>query len=293
MSTTSNILFLGNGINRCFQENVSWNDVLSKLSDGKYTSWELSRMACPAPLKAIIATSDNVNKKLAQNKQYFFGTASEEQNVYLRKLFDMGFEDIITTNYSYELEMAALGVHSISENKLRKMSAHTTAIDRAEGKYMLHTYNSVLYGGKERRIWHIHGEARKPDSMILGHYYYGNLTAKVKNESDRLGDAYRREGYKCKSWMDLFILGDVYIIGTALDVSEIDLWWLINRKARENGRHGKTVFYDIYSDATGERDVQNKLLDLLKADVRSYKVKGSDFLAQYDKAISDMKKRMK
>ncbi|MBR1433065.1 AbiH family protein [Ruminococcus sp.] len=97
----------------------------------------------------------------------------------------------------------------------------------------LHTYNSVLYGGKERRIWHIHGEARKPDSMILGHYYYGNLTAKIKNESDRLDDAYRREGYKCKSWMDLFILGDVYIIGTALDVSEIDLWWLINRKARE------------------------------------------------------------
>ncbi|MBR1433061.1 hypothetical protein [Ruminococcus sp.] len=95
MTTTPKILFLGNGINRCFQENVSWNDKLSKLNDGKYTSEELSRMACPAPLKAIIATSDNVDKKLTQNKQDFFGTVSDEQNVYLRKLFDMGFEDII------------------------------------------------------------------------------------------------------------------------------------------------------------------------------------------------------
>lgn len=64
-------------------------------------------------------------------------------------------------------------------------------------------------------------------------------------------------------------------------------------KGTGNGRRGKAVFYDIYSDATGERDVQNKLLDLLNADVESYNVRNNNFRAAYDKAIADMKKRMK
>ena len=35
-----------------------------------------------------------------------------------------------------------------------------------------------------------------------------------------------------QSWVDYFMLGNVYIVGLGLDPSEADLWWLINCKKR-------------------------------------------------------------
>lgn len=32
------------------------------------------------------------------------------------------------------------------------------------------------------------------------------------------------------SWIDYFMLGDVYMVGLGLDISEMDLWWLISCK---------------------------------------------------------------
>ena len=37
-----------------------------------------------------------------------------------------------------------------------------------------------------------------------------------------------------RSWIDYFVLGELYIVGLGLDFSEFDLWWLINRRFREN-----------------------------------------------------------
>ena len=81
----------------------------------------------------------------------------------------------MTTNYTYELEQAALHPGKISKSKIKAMMHHTEGSKIAEGKYLLHTYNRAVVSGHHNRIWHIHGEARKPDSMILGHYYYGKL----------------------------------------------------------------------------------------------------------------------
>ena len=64
-----------------------------------------------------------------------------------------------------------------------------------------------------------------------------------------------------KSWIDAFILGDVYIVGYGLDWSEMDLWWLINRKANEKAEHGDIHFYEPNSDGTTEID---ECLELIK-----------------------------
>lgn len=46
------------------------------------------------------------------------------------------------------------------------------------------------------------------------------------------------------SWLDYFILGDVYSLGFGFDTSEIDLWWLLCRKKRERADHGELYFFE-------------------------------------------------
>lgn len=53
------------------------------------------------------------------------------------------------------------------------------AYDR-EGKYnteQLHTYFQIENAPS---VWHIHGEAARHGTMILGHYYYGKLLSKMQ-----------------------------------------------------------------------------------------------------------------
>lgn len=291
MDRTPNILLLGNGINRCFEDSISWNKLLSELSNGNYTEKDIDKIDCPAPLKAIIATSDCVDKRLSERKRDFFGSLSESRNKYLQKLLDIGFDEIITTNYSYELEMAALDKLDITESQLKRLAEHTSGVDRVEGKYLLHSYNNVNYKGTKQHIWHIHGEARKPDSMILGHYYYANLVSKMKAVSDSRRDSYKDKGFTPKSWIDSFILGNVYILGFGFDFSEVDLWWLLNRKKRENAVHGSTVFYNVHNTGDKDNDAQMKLMDMLSVEVVSVPT-DKEYLDGYDDAISKIKERI-
>lgn len=40
------------------------------------------------------------------------------------------------------------------------------------------------------------------------------------------------------SWPELFLYGDVYILGFTLRENEFDLWWLLRRKQREYNADG-------------------------------------------------------
>ena len=53
-----------------------------------------------------------------------------------------------------------------------------------------------------------------------------------------------------KSWIDAFILNDVYSVGFGLDYAESDLWWLLERKNREETNHGKFYFYEPNSNSS-------------------------------------------
>lgn len=185
-------------------------------------------------------------------------------------MLSKGFDEILTTNYSYELELAALNCDRFSsDNRLKNMSTHTCEVKKSEAKYMLHTYNSVNYSGSENHIWHIHGEARKPNSMILGHYYYANYLCRLKEISDKRKNIYQMNQRDNKetiinSWFDAFVMGDVYIIGFGFSLSELDLWWLLNRKKREKANHGRVYFYEIVGSKP-EEYAQKAKYELLKA----------------------------
>ena len=161
---------------------------------------------------------------------------------------------------------------------------------------MLHTYYSMPAGGRDVPIFHIHGEARKPDSVILGHYYYGNLLFRYDDYLTRRapGGLYRvgKDGMTVMSWLDYFILGDVYCLGFGFDTAEIDLWWLLCRKKRERAPHG--ALYFIEPDRKGS-ETKHGLLRAYHAQSVSLGVSDPDndgYKAFYEKAVAEIGRRM-
>lgn len=292
------VLLLGNGINRAFCSD-SWDDLLNSI-DEREDKYDISDRSCPETLKAILVTCDRVDTALADKKEQLanLGAAKPDgQLVLLRRLLDIGFDGILTTNYSYELETAALGAENINESRLKHIQRHTSEISRCEPNFMLHTYNAVTYNGIEQKIWHVHGEARKPDSMVLGHYYYGTLLGKMLAVNKKRGNSYfldRQDGTppKIGAWTDAFILGDVYILGFGFGFAESDMWWLLNRKKREHSAVGGTYFYELNPAGTSNREKLD-LLRLMNAEIVPFTVKDGRWADEYSNAIDDIAHRVK
>ena len=250
------VLLIGNGILQAFG-GESWNDFLKSIRKRDDLP-EPNKINCPEPLKAILLTDDRVDRAMRDKCKSILNGKSIEKSLAqaLAEILSLGFDHILTTNYTYELEQAAIYPEALTEYKLKKMATSTTG--RVENKYLIHTYNKVTFNGTPNKIWHIHGEARKPDSTILGHYYYGNSLFKIKEAA---GDVLRLDNLSnedSQSWVEAFLFGDIYCLGFGFGLAEFDLWWLINRKAREKKNTGKLYFYEPNDNGQWEK------IDLLK-----------------------------
>ena len=105
--TIPQVLFLGNGLNLAYS-GISWADLIGKIAKRDDFDWSRSEM--PMPLQAILASDNQIRTSLKSAKEDFRGKIrTDRQMEVLRDLLTMGFDDILTTNYSYELEEAALG----------------------------------------------------------------------------------------------------------------------------------------------------------------------------------------
>lgn len=259
------ILMLGNGLNRAYSKD-DWNDFLRKCSNMGEKEYE--QLCSPMPLRAIIATDNNIyNSIRAKKEELIKQCISNEYMKSLQNILSIGFNQIITTNYTYELEASLANKLSITENYIKKLSAfipdRTTY--QVEPKFLLRSYNKSSVN-----IWHIHGEIRKPDSIILGHYNYSALLSKLKGFSESRGNYYQKKELNgkeinYKSWIDYFIMGDIYVLGFGFDFSEFDLWWLLNRKYNEKASHGKLYFFEPEQDE-GKTE-KERLLELFDAKI--------------------------
>jgi len=279
-------LLLGNGINLLF-EGESWKQLLIDISGDPHFSSEL-----PMPLRVVLATNNHVDEGVKRIGEGMRGTViKEEHRSILREILAYGFNDIITTNYSYELEIASTEKCAISNYALDKMRNTTQERKRVETRYLIHTYNEVTYNNHSNRIWHIHGEARNPSGMVLGHYYYGNLLARIKEYVKLLDNRYLNsemlgEEPEIKSWIDSFILNEIYVLGFGFDFSEMDLWWLLERKNREKACHGRVHFFcPEWEMDIGEKV---KLLKSYGVDVHGSEINvcDNDYASYYKAALS-------
>lgn len=292
------VLLLGNGLNRTFGGN-SWTDLMKQIS---VRSDLPETLTCPYPLQAVLVTNDHVKRAMEDYRNEFFGTVNGELQKQLQALLKVAFDDILTTNYSYEIEAAAVSRERPTETFLKKTCRNVEDGKRAEPKYLLHTCQCIPFDAHENRIWHIHGEARKPNSMILGHYYYASLLHEMVEYSQKRGNAYQRHQeentmHTIRSWIDSFILGDVYILGFGMNFSEFDMWWLLNRKKREKAQHGRVYFYEPGCGGFSEKEELLKLLDVEVIHCGIPNLQGSNaekdrqFRLFYQYAIEDIQKK--
>ena len=270
------VLLLGNGINIC-NGSQSWSEFLSSIRDEK-SDLEIGKLKSPMPLQAILISNNKIGEKLKEQSKRLMPTKELKcENFPVNQILSLGFDNILTTNYTYELEQASLGNKALSENEIKKLSSHSAGY-KADKKYTMYSYNKISYEGKEEKIWHIHGEARKYSSMVLGHDYYGRVLKKIIEYVENRGNVYymkQREGKEVplNSWIDAFIMGDVYVLRLTFDFSEIDLWWLLNRKFNERSEHGKVYFYEPKKESEKEKI---QLLRVLGAEIRDMGIEMKD-----------------
>ena len=229
-TTFPKVLLLGNGINRAFGMS-SWENLLGSISQGE--SLDLENV--PYPLRAVILTNDNVGNNMKEIAPMLAEMRASTEEAQLLRSIVLPFDVVLTSNYTYELEKALcpeFKIYISSPCKFRRFARIDTT---TFARNALHTYFEL--SNMNKSIWHIHGEAAKPDTMILGHYYYGKLLAEMQKYISVLIKRYKTckttgNAFEYRSWVDYFLIGDVTIIGFGLDLSEIDLWWLINAKKR-------------------------------------------------------------
>lgn len=291
LSKPNSVLWLGNGINRTFQGD-SWEAIIKtemEKNDIDTNYEDIKNM--PANMQIIVATNDNVDKEMKNLSSKINTLCDNEQLMeYMNKyLLNINVSTIITTNYSYEIECAIECDYSFSPmNSSRKTTREVTKTERNS---MLFSYNHLKYKEHEKNIWHIHGETCTPTSMIMGNYYYGKLLYRIQDYIGKrmqvLKPAYeRKEEVTPQSWIDYFLLCDVYVMGFGMDISEIDFWWLVCCKKR-NFPNTK-VF--VFEANISENIAKQKLLEAYAVSVETdtFEKTNENFKRYYMKCYDEL-----
>lgn len=299
-------ILIGNGINRSFNSNyISFEKLLEKLNRVDVKGMDKANI--PFTLQVVLGTGNEVHECIKDLADILWGMIPDEKTQKLYKsLLELPVRDIFTLNYGFELEEAACGIigKKISSSGVSRITDYQRGygLSRSESNMFIYTHQAVRMDGREKRIWHLHGHAKNPSSMLIGHYYYGNMLSKIQTYLQKAGNRYKwAEDYNSPnsfgSWIDSFILDNVYVLGFGCDFAEMDMWWLLERKNREKAKHGKVCFYEPY---TADAELKFKLLDCYGVEVETlgYEIKKNDKNASkkygefYRMAIEDIRKKI-
>lgn len=245
-----NVLLLGNGILRSCKtlddkNPKSWSKYIRELSCDILTKRRSNQLKdLPYSLQASIITE--LNDSTRQNKYIeTFITSEFEDFSLLEDLLKIGFDSIITTNYTYEIENVFHPNYSMLKDKLTYAKS---TCDNNDNRFLLHTYNQFK---NSPPIWHIHGELRRKSSIVLTHDEYARLISYLISENELNQNKYEKynDEVKYKSWLDYFLMSNLYIVGLGMDFSEFDLWWILNRRMREKASVGNITFFKSEDDS--------------------------------------------
>jgi len=305
------VLLVGNGVLQAVT-GAKWDELLLNVSKHNMPgTTKLTISQCnkiPYSIKANVLSSFDDKERREKYCSYLlkeYPKYYSAENFLINKLLDIDCNTILTTNYTYELENHIYNkFYETADDTKRKYTCTTNRrVKKGDDSTKLPTGLSEFYrlehkNGQNKDIWHIHGEARKKSSLILTHDEYGRLTRDILNSNRIAGNKYEnfKENLRVKSWVDYFLIADVYIIGFGLDYSEFDIWWILNRRKREKAKYGQIYFFEP-SDY-GNENIKYEVLqrfDIEHRDCGFVKPKGLKKLEEnefynkfYNKAIDEI-----
>lgn len=282
-------LLLGNGLNRLSMP-LSWKALLERLaddlgvsgqvvvSDQKPLSLHFEELCLRMTGYSTARDAENAVKKHIAKLVNVFPIHS------LHARLAKQFQVILTTNYDLTIEEVLGG-------GLRQIR---TVLP--ESRYSL--FRRIEVG--TRAVWHVHGDALRPQSILLGYDHYAGYLQKVRNyltngvpgegamgmlRSPLRAGLHDFERYDVHSWVDYFLRDHLHVVGFGFDFTEIDLWWLLVFKRRRGARTGRTFVYLIDIDGgAGERDgAKMSLFQSLGVDVVI--IRAGDYEEGYAKVV--------
>ena len=326
------VLLLGNGINRSEGLACSWDDLLKSAlkedtgdiavtGESPEKVHELPSVAgltmtlgfdlqeFYAIDHSIAENSTDLKRKIANSIRNTINSKTNEaafkwENTIHCELMNLPVNTFLTTNYDYALEKSV-----DSSFKDKKGSDETT--------YSRNRKHIVNTGAENKTIYHIHGEIQVPKSICLGfEQYSGSLekmrydlvrTTKIaKDSSDQhtyhLRDAMMNlkktngEDEDDGCWYLKFFKEDIYILGLRFDLSEQDLWWLLDFRIRKKNYEkndlkitNKIYFFDSDSDGSESKEYAARNILLEAFGVEIIPLSGKNFPEKYQKAVDIMR----
>ena len=246
------VLLIGNGILRAFGGD-SWNQLIDDVMKGNKNQREKDAIHnLPYSLQIVAASDDNVDSTMKDlsAKMIDSNVPNQECEDLIRRMVD-GYDCVLTTNYSYELEKILIPGFYIKPGVSSKFRLSSIKEIDTKNDFCLHQYMEAHIDPlRTLPIWHIHGEAAKPSTMVMGQYFYGKLLAKYRDEISvfkrhfAISKKAERE-YIPNSWIDYFLMGNIDIVGFGMDFSEVDIWWLICSKKRNGNPGSRVTWYEL------------------------------------------------
>lgn len=281
------VLFAGNGINT-INNSYSWQDLIVNLTKfiGAENRISIDNKPFPLLYEQIITKSLKKNITELEVKKFISRevTKLESNNIH-KRIIESGIKNILTTNYDYTLESI-----QEKENKTEDLGVIKQTV------YSLFRHNMK----NDINIWHIHGEANVPTSIMLGYEQYSGYMQKMREYiiSGKVYKSYETQPVKTKietrsfnydSWLDYFFTHDIYIFGLTLDFVEMHLWWLLTYRARriQQGKFQlKNKIFYYYPNKYGNA-IKHKLDLLENCQVETFSIDFNDKWEDYYNTVID------
>ncbi len=277
------ILLLGNGILRLY-DGGNWDDLLKQIGPKTAKGKDLTNIPYAMQPEALCGVDvETVQRQTA----VAIHEADIKKKSILQRILELPFDAILTTNYAYEIESVLIDGKWTG---YKKKKAFTTLDGHSHVRHNTSIYNMVhCKDGRDIPVFHIHGERLRKHSLVLSYYSYANAVSRLIELNKQRGNDYQEkqiasEEIVAKSWLDYFLMGEVYAVGFGFDPSEFDIWWAIERKARERANHG--TLHALMTEENMDKKPQKILFEAMKVDLHNFVPVYKD----YDQAYEDILK---